>query len=71
MLNFGESPRAAAESRLSQILEENPPPRYFLSERAKRHLLIWLLQREFPVDPEFGAILMRCRETTSTDPTIE
>lgn len=34
MHSFGESPSAAAESRLSQILEENAHPKYFLSARA-------------------------------------
>lgn len=34
MHSFGESPSAAAESRLSQILEENAHPKYFLSAKA-------------------------------------
>jgi DNA (cytosine-5)-methyltransferase 1 len=34
MLNSGESPSAAVESSLSQILEENPHPKYFLSAKA-------------------------------------
>lgn len=36
---FGESPSAAVESRLSQILEENPHPKYSLSEKACRGIL--------------------------------
>ena len=32
--NTGESPSAAVESRLSQILEETPQPKYFLSAQA-------------------------------------
>lgn len=32
--NFGESPNAAVESRLSQILEAEPHQKYFLSEKA-------------------------------------
>ena len=32
--SFGESPSVAVESRLSQILEDNPHPKYFLSEKA-------------------------------------
>ena len=34
MLNTGESPNAAVESRLSQILEENPQEKYYLSAKA-------------------------------------
>ena len=34
MHSFGESPNAAVESHLSQILEANPHPKYFLSDRA-------------------------------------
>ena len=32
--SFGESPSAAAESRLSQILEASAHPKYYLSEKA-------------------------------------
>lgn len=39
MHSFGESPSAAVESRLSQILEENPLPKYSLSEKACRGIL--------------------------------
>lgn len=34
MLNTGESPNAAAESTLSQILEADVPEKYYLSEKA-------------------------------------
>lgn len=34
MLNFGECPNVVEESGLSQILEENVPQRYLLSEKA-------------------------------------
>ena len=37
--SFGESPRVAVESHLSQILEENPLPRYFLSAKACQGIL--------------------------------
>lgn len=37
--SFGESPNVAAESHLSQILEDNPHPKYFLSEKACRGVL--------------------------------
>ena len=38
-LNIGESPNAAAESTLSQILEENVPEKYYLSARACEGIL--------------------------------
>lgn len=37
--SFGESPSVAVESHLSQILEENPPPKYCLSARACQGIL--------------------------------
>lgn len=37
--SFGECPSVAVESRLSQILEENPHPKYYLSEKACRGVL--------------------------------
>ena len=39
MHSFGESPNAAEESRLSQILEEAPHPRYCLSAKACEGIL--------------------------------
>lgn len=39
-LNFGESPSVAVESRLSWILEDNVPERYYLSARACEGILI-------------------------------
>ena len=39
MLNFGESPNVVVESRLSQILEEHPHPKYSLSARACQGIL--------------------------------
>lgn len=39
MRSFGESPNDAVESRLSLILEDNPPPRYYLSARACQGIL--------------------------------
>ena len=37
--SFGESPNVAVESHLSQILEENPHPKYSLSAKACRGIL--------------------------------
>ena len=39
MRNFGESPSVAVESSLSQILEDNPHPKYYLSAKACRGIL--------------------------------
>ena len=39
MLNFGECPSDAVESRLSWILEDNVPEKYFLSARACQGIL--------------------------------
>ena len=39
MPSFGESPSVAVESRLSQILEEHPHPKYSLSARACQGVL--------------------------------
>lgn len=37
--SFGESPRDGVESRLSQILEDNPHPKYYLSAKACQGIL--------------------------------
>ena len=37
--SFGESPSVAAESRLSQILEGTPHPKYYLSAKACQGIL--------------------------------
>lgn len=39
MRSFGESPRHGVESRLSQILEDNPHQKYYLSAKACRGIL--------------------------------
>lgn len=39
-LNIGESPREESASLLSQILEDNVPQKYYLSERACRGILV-------------------------------
>ena len=38
-LNTGESPSVAVESFLWQILEDSPPQRYYLSQKACRGIL--------------------------------
>ena len=37
--SFGESPRDGVESRLSQILEDNPHQKYYLSAKACQGIL--------------------------------
>ena len=39
MLNFGELPNAAVESRLSWILEDHPLPKYYLSRKSCQGIL--------------------------------
>lgn len=39
MHSFGECPSAGVESRLSQILEDNPHPKYYLSAKACQGIL--------------------------------
>ena len=39
MRSFGECPKEGVESRLSQILVENPLPKYYLSEKACQGIL--------------------------------
>ena len=39
MLNFGECPNEERESRLSWILEDNVPEKYYLSVRACEGIL--------------------------------
>ena len=37
--SFGESPKEGVESRLSQILQDEVPPKYYLSEKACQGIL--------------------------------
>jgi hypothetical protein len=39
MHSFGESPKDVAESHLSQILEDTPHPKYYLSAKACQGIL--------------------------------
>ena len=47
-LNSGESPRDAAASSLSQILEGSPHPKYYLSRTACQGILRRALREHFP-----------------------
>ena len=51
LLNTGESPSAAEESTLSQILMQNPPEKLFLSEKALRGILDRASRRGKPLPP--------------------
>ena len=56
---FGESPSAAVESRLSQILEDTPHPKYSLSARACAGILRRAERRGKKLPPELEATLIR------------
>ncbi len=58
MHSFGESPSAAVESRLSQILEEDPLPKYSLSAKACAGILNRASRRGKPLPPELEAALI-------------
>lgn len=49
MLNTGESPRDAVESSLSEILEDSPHPKYYLSPKACRGILRRAQERGKPL----------------------
>lgn len=55
--SFGESPSAAAELRLSQILEDTPPPKYSLSAKACKGILTRAERRGKPLPEELEAAL--------------
>lgn len=57
MLNTGESPNVAAESRLSQILEDNPQEKYYLSAEACLGILRRAERRGKDLPPELKAAL--------------
>lgn len=56
-LSFGESPRDAVESRLSQILEDSAPPKYCLSAKACQGILNRAARRGKELPPELKAAL--------------
>lgn len=71
MPNIGESPNDAAESSLSQILETDVPPKYFLSPRAAAGILR-RAERRGKTLPEVLALALRAvaGETTPTEPPL-
>lgn len=58
MLNTGESPNAAVESRLSQILEDNPQEKYYLSAKACRGVLRRAERRGKDLPEKLKAVLL-------------
>jgi hypothetical protein len=58
-LNFGECPSVVVESRLSQILEDTPPSKYFLSAKACAGILRRAMRRGKKLPPELEAALIR------------
>ena len=67
MPSFGECPSVGVESRLWQILEDNPPRKYFLSAEACKGILRRLKKRGKPV-PE---LLIRALERQSGESKAE
>ena len=59
MHSFGECPSAAAESRLSQILEDTPHQKYYLSAKACAGILRRAERRGKKLPPELEAALIR------------
>ena len=57
--SFGECPSAAVGSRLSQILEDTPHPKYSLSAKACRGILTRAERRGKPLPPELKEALER------------
>ena len=56
--SFGESPREENVSRLSQILEDSAPQKYFLSARACDGILRRAAKRKKELPPELKAALL-------------
>ena len=52
MRNTGESPREEKESTLSQILEEHPPKKYYLTATACKGILRRAEERGKPLPPQ-------------------
>ena len=57
--SFGESPKDAVESRLSQILEANVPQKYYLSARACQGILRRAQRRNKTLPEQLKAALER------------
>lgn len=73
MHSFGESPKDGAESYLSQILEDNPHPKYYLSAKGCQGILNRAARRGKDLPEALkNALEAQCssyRETESTEQT--
>ena len=63
MLNTGECPIAAVESRLSQILEDNPQEKYYLSAKACQGILRRAERRGKDLPETLKAVLLMQSES--------
>ena len=68
--NIGESPNVVVESRLSQILEEMPQEKYFLTARACQGILNRAARRGKELLPELkAALILQSQEVSPRDMT--
>ena len=67
MHSFGESPREENESRLSQILTDSVPQKYYLSARA----CLGILRRADKKDKELPEVLRQALERQAADEVRE
>lgn len=67
--SFGESPSVAVESRLSQILEEQAPPKYSLSARACQGILNRAERRGKELPKELKEALIQQSASKATEST--
>ena len=69
--SFGEFPSAAVESRLSQILEDTPHPKYSLSAKACAGILRRAERRGKKLPPELEEALCAQVSNTKQEPERE
>ena len=69
--SFGESPKDAVVSALSQILEAAPPPKYSLSAKACQGILRRAERRGKKLPPELEAALIRQSQEALPPDTTE
>ena len=69
-LNIGECPNVVKESFLSQILQDDVPPKYFLSARACQGILRRAKTHGKILPPELKTVLI-AQSTTTTGKTAE
>lgn len=62
ILNSSESPRDGSESSLSEVLETDPPRRYFLSPRACRGILRRAAKKGKAIPPDLERALRMIAE---------